>query len=63
MMTATEQLKDQREDLVLDLACCERGAFPGSKESKKEIECMKALEAFDIAHPEVIAEIKAERGW
>ena len=62
-MATFEELQDQREDLVLDLACCERGAFPGSKESKKETACMMALKAFDEKHPEVIAAIKAERGW
>ena len=58
-----EELKDTRDDLVSDLANCNRGAFPGSKDSKKEIECMRALEAFDAAHPEVITAIKLARGW
>ena len=47
----------EREKLAAALADCERGAFPGSREWREESSALRALAAFDAAHPEVLAEI------
>ena len=52
-----EALKEEREMLVLSIP---DGGFPGSKAWKAARAAEKALEAFDVAHPEVLAAINAE---
>lgn len=49
-------ISDRRE---LSLQADDDGAFPGSKEWNRANIALKALRAFDEAHPEVLAEIKA----
>ena len=53
-----ESLKSQRE--ILDSRCY-TDAFPGSKAWNRAAADRKVLAAFDAAHPEVLAEIEAER--
>ncbi len=48
-------LPGKRAALTTALADCERGAFPGSAAHKAESAALKALEVFDLAHPEVVA--------
>ena len=36
-------------------------SFPGSKEWRAQQEAQRALDAFDAEHPEIVAQIKAER--
>ena len=52
-------LQATRKELTIELANCERGAFPGSKESRREFAAMMALEAFDTAHPEIVEALRA----
>ena len=54
-------LIEQRGELTDALACCERGAFPGSREWRAENRAMMALSAFDAAHPEAIRELERRR--
>jgi hypothetical protein len=51
-------LKAQRESI--SWRCDSDGAFPGSKKWTAANLAIKELQAFDAAHPEVIAEIHAE---
>lgn len=57
----TMELREQRQKLTDNLANCEPGAFPGSREYAEESAAMKALADFDKQHPEVLADIRAER--
>ena len=50
----------QRMAIAGELEDC-AGAFPGSREWHKGVALEKELAAFDGAHPEVIAEIRAAR--
>ena len=52
-----DKLIDQRRELSAESDS--DGAFPGSKAWTRANEAQKALAAFDRAHPEVLAEIKA----
>lgn len=54
-----QDLINQRRELTDALANCESGAFPGSAARRREMAAMMALDAFDKAHPEVIAQIRA----
>ena len=51
-----DELINQRRELSAE--CDSDGAFPGSKAWTRACEAMKALDAFDAAHPEVLVEIK-----
>ena len=53
-----ESLKSQRE--ILD-SRCHTDAFPGSKAWNRAAADRKALASFDAAHPEVVAQIEADR--
>ena len=53
-------LRYERETLTGKLASCDRDAFPGSRAWARERDAIKALAAFDAAHPEVLAAINAE---
>lgn len=53
--------RGQRHALTARLDGCDRGAFPGSKAAREESAALAALAAFDAAHPEVLAEIRAEQ--
>ena len=55
--TTTDTLTTERRTLTDALASCKRGAFPGSRESRREAVALRALSDFDLAHPEVIGEI------
>lgn len=46
-----------RINLTTELACCDSEAFPGSKGARRYSAALVALDAFDRAHPEVLAEI------
>lgn len=56
-----EDLKAQREALVMDMYGYTEGAFPGSKAWHYNNKIEKALEDFDRAHPEIKAEIDAAK--
>lgn len=51
----------ERNTLARALADCEPGAFPGSKAYRAESVAMKALGAFDLAHPEILGIVRAMR--
>lgn len=61
MTTIDATLIEQRRTITDELASCDRGAYPGSREYFRESAALKALGEFDKAHPEVIEHIKAER--
>lgn len=52
--------RGQRAALTDRLEACDRGAFPGTRAHREEGAALAALQAFDRAHPEVLAEIEAE---
>lgn len=52
-------LAEQREELVDALMYVDLDAFPGTKAARKAEKVEKALNDFDKAHPEVLAEIKS----
>lgn len=52
--------RGQRHALTSRLDDCDRGAYPGTKAAREESAALAALQAFDVAHPEVLAEIQAE---
>ena len=52
--------RGERLALATALYNCERGAFPGSKAWQVERDAMRALQAFDDAHPEALAALRAE---
>lgn len=54
-----DELIRERNALARALSYCDPGGFPGSREWKRERDAIAALEAFDTAHPEVIAHIQA----
>lgn len=56
----TPALTTKRNELADALSGCDRGAFPGSRAWRAEGEALKALAAFDAAHPDVIARIKSD---
>jgi len=57
-----ENLKTERTNLAeIAFELYNPENFPGSTAWRKWNDAEKALEAFDAAHPEIIAEIKAAR--
>ena len=52
-MTIASDLFAARAALVTSLDYCDRGAFPGTRAWRAEAAAMAALDAFDVAHPEV----------
>lgn len=53
------ELIEVRNAITNQLADCERGAFPGSTAWNAERAALASLVAFDVAHPEVIAALRA----
>lgn len=61
MSTETREMDDlvaEREALTDALSECERGCYPGSSEYQRESAALRALGAFDAAHPDVLPEIR-----
>jgi hypothetical protein len=54
----TNELIAERTKLAEAMCNADTGAFPGSKAYRAYSAASMALEAFDEAHPEVIAEIR-----
>ena len=59
LLNSGMDLDDQRE-LLVDQSYAD-GAYPGSSEWKEAKEYESALANFDIKHPEITAEITAEK--
>lgn len=53
------KLMAERTRLTTELANCEPGALPGTAAARAESAAIKALAAFDAAHPEVLASVRA----
>lgn len=53
-------LEDERAEMACRLADCS-GAFPGSAEWREQRRLEDALAAFDLQHPEVIANVREAR--
>ena len=53
------ELNAARLDLVETVEMTDTGAFPGSKAWQRYSNACKALAAFDVAHPEILAAAQA----
>jgi len=54
-----QELRDQRKQLVIDeYNTYSPEHFPGSKRWNKNMSANDILAAFDVAHPEILAEIR-----
>jgi hemerythrin len=55
-------LREERSELVKsELNTYDADAFPGSAQWMKNRKFVTAIKEFDAAHPEIIAELKAEK--
>lgn len=58
-MSEMDRMIEERGRLTDALVACERGAWPGTPERRRESAAMQVLAQYDLAHPEVIVEIRA----